>query len=130
MSLDLHIATGSSVPIWEQITRGVRLQIFQGRLAAGDAMPSVRALAERLVVNPNTVVKAYGVLQRAGVLVTQPGRGVFVAERRDVFSKQERRHRLAEAATTLLHTGIEVGASADEIREALEAQLRSLRKSA
>ena len=118
------------MPLWEQITRGVRLQIFQEALRPGEPMPSVRALAEQLVVNPNTVAKAYGVLQRAGVLVTQPGRGVFVAERRDVFSKRERRHRLAEAATTLLHVGVEVGASADEIREALEAELRLLKKSA
>ena len=57
-----------------------------GALVPGEAMPSVRSLAERLVVNANTVVKAYAELVRDGVLESQQGMGFFVAEKRQIYS--------------------------------------------
>ena len=68
MTFDLRISTGSSTPIFRQIVEQVRLAAAMGTLAAGDALPSVRALAERLVVNPNTIAKAYAELSREGVI--------------------------------------------------------------
>ena len=59
-----------------------------------EQMPSVRALAEQLVINPNTVARTYADLIREGVLEAQKGKGVFVARRRAVFTKAERLRRL------------------------------------
>jgi GntR family transcriptional regulator len=83
----IDIATGTGSPIYRQIVEQVRLAVAMGTLAAGHTMPSVRALAERLLVNVNTVAKAYGELVRDGVLEAHQGRGVFVAEKRQVYSK-------------------------------------------
>ena len=66
MNLNIAINTGSATPIYKQITDQVRLAVATGRLAVGDQLPSVRAMAEELVVNPNTVARAYTDLAREG----------------------------------------------------------------
>ncbi|MGA2502394.1 MAG: GntR family transcriptional regulator [Tepidisphaeraceae bacterium] len=90
MALELSIVTGSAVPIYRQIIDQICQALARGELAAGEQMPSVRALAERLLVNPNTIARTYADLVRDGILETQRGRGVFVAQRRPVYTKAER----------------------------------------
>jgi len=97
LALELSIATGSSLPIYRQIVDQVCMAIALGQLAPGDALPSVRAVAERLVVNPNTVARAYSELAREGRVVTLPGKGLLVAPRRQILSEDERRRRLETA---------------------------------
>ena len=75
----INVTTGAGTPIYRQIIDQVRLGVATGALLPGQAMPSVRSLAERLVVNANTVVKAYAELVRDGVLESQQGMGFFVA---------------------------------------------------
>ncbi|MHC4826365.1 MAG: GntR family transcriptional regulator, partial [Planctomycetota bacterium] len=82
MSLDLRISTGSTTPIYRQLIDQIRVAALRGRLAQGDQLPSVRALAVRLVINPNTVARAYGELARDGVIESQRGKGYFVARKR------------------------------------------------
>lgn len=86
-------------------------------------MPSVRVLAEQLVVNANTVARAYQDLVREGVLETQRGKGIYVADRRKIFSAEERRRRLDAALDIFLHEVILVDLSADEIMERLNVKL-------
>jgi GntR family transcriptional regulator len=69
----------SGVPIYRQIQDQIRFGIASGRLRAGEQLPTVRALAVDLAVNPNTVIKAYTELERQGVLTTEQGSGTFVA---------------------------------------------------
>lgn len=115
MPLRLRTTPGSAVPIFRQILEQVRAHISRGELAPGDPLPSVRAVAEELVVNANTVAKAYGELVRAGDIVSEPGRGVFVAESRPQMLAAERRRRLRLAVERLLAEAIEVGASRAEL---------------
>ncbi len=117
----LRTTPGSAVPIYRQIVEQVRAQIARGELAAGDPLPSVRAVAEELVVNANTVAKAYGELVRSGDLVSEPGRGLFVAEKKPALSAVERRRRLRVAVERLVAEAISVGASREELDDALEA---------
>src|SRR6516165_2518339 len=70
----------SGVPIYRQIQDQVRYGIASGRLRPGEQLPTVRALAVDLAVNPNTVIRAYTELERQGILTTEQGRGTFVAE--------------------------------------------------
>ena len=121
-----EVTTGGSVPIWLQVVRGVRLAVAQGRLTEGEAMPSVRAMAESLVVNPNTISKAYAELTRERTLVSQPGRGVFVAPPREVLSRREKTRRLAEAAEELVHAAVEVDADPAEVEAAVHEALARL----
>jgi GntR family transcriptional regulator len=88
----------------------------------------VRLLAETQVINPNTVARAYQDLIRDGVLESRAGRGVFVAERRQVFSAAERKRRLGQAAENLCHEGLLSDSSLPELREVLENTWNSLQR--
>lgn len=125
-SWQVHITTGSGTPIYRQIVDQVRLAATTGALPAGHAMPSVRSLAERLVINANTVAKAYGELVRDGVLESRQSLGYFVAQRRQVYSKPERLRRLRQAAETFLHEAVFLDFTADEIRGVVEKRLEAL----
>ena len=91
MEFEISIATGSDVPIYRQIVDQVCRAIATGELAPGAQLPSVRALAEQLVINPNTVRKTYADLIREGILESHQGKGVFVARRRTVYTKDSGR---------------------------------------
>lgn len=75
-NIDLH----SSVAVYLQIENHVQFAITAGRLVAGDQLPSVRELSERLDVNPNTVAKAYRDLEVMGFLYTRRGKGAFIRD--------------------------------------------------
>lgn len=100
--LQLRVSASDGVPIYLQIVNGVRFLVASGRLAAGDELPPIRLLAERLVVNPNTVARAYRELQAAGVVENRRTTGTFVAEHRPVLTEAERRRLLTERVDALL----------------------------
>ena len=126
MSFQITIATGSAVPIYKQISDQVRLGAASGRLLPGEQLPSVRALAEELVVNVNTVARAYSDLLREGLVESRHGRGVFLAERRKVYSRQETMRRLEGPLRALLCEAAGLGIGAEELREILERELPAL----
>ena len=84
----------SSVAVYVQIENHVQFAISSGKLTAGDQLPSVRELSERLNVNPNTVAKAYRDLEVMGLLYTRRGMGVFVNKGVDVRCREECRKRI------------------------------------
>ncbi len=124
MPLDFRISTGSTIPIYRQLIDQIRLAVVRKRLAPGDQLPSVRALAVRLVINPNTVAHAYGELARDGVLESHQGKGYFVAPRRQVYAKAERRRRLSPLLETLVSEAALLDFSADEVVAAVKEKLR------
>lgn len=126
MTLDLQITTGNSTPIYRQIVDQVRLAVATGALAPGDALPSVREAAARLIVNPNTVARAYGDLARDGILEAQPGKGLFVAPRRLIHSEEERRRRLDLAADQFVQDVLLLGFSPPDIWARLERKLSAV----
>ena len=122
----ITITTGSGTPIYRQIIEQVRLGVAMGTLATGDAMPSVRSLAEQHLVNPNTVVKAYAELVRDGVLEPHHGKGFFVAEKRQVYSKAERLRRLRQALDAFIHEAAFLDFTGNEIRQVVNEKLADL----
>jgi GntR family transcriptional regulator len=122
----VNITTGSNTPIYRQIVDQVRLAVATGTLPAGHAMPSVRSLAEQLLLNANTIVKAYAELVRDGVLESQQGMGFFVAEKRQIYSKAERLRRLRLAVDTFMHEAVFLDFTADEIKKAVDEKLEEL----
>lgn len=123
MPLRIHVTTGSSEPIYRQVVEQVRLAVATGKAVAGDALPSVRALAEELVVNPNTIAKAYSELIRDGVIESRAGRGVFIALRQAAPNRAERARRVEKSLAAFLHEAVCLGMSHDEIRALLESRL-------
>ena len=122
----IRIATGDPRPIGRQIVDAVRMKIATGALVEGDRLPSVRGLAQQLVVNPNTVAKAYADLASEGWLESRQGMGLYVAAPRQRLSEHERRRRLDEAVDRFLHDVVPLGYAPDELQARLDAGLRAL----
>ncbi|MGA2322531.1 MAG: GntR family transcriptional regulator [Sedimentisphaerales bacterium] len=80
MALWIQITPGSDEPIYLQIVEQVGEAIAKGRLAVGDKLPAGRKLASELVINPNTVARAYTILEQTGLVTTKTGSGTFVAD--------------------------------------------------
>jgi len=76
----LAIDPRSTEPIYRQIINGIKEQVAREILKVDDKIPSIRELSAQIVVNPNTVSKAYQELEREGIIVTVRGRGTFIAE--------------------------------------------------
>ena len=121
----IQVTIGSSVPIYRQIVDQIRHAVATGIMPVGEQVPSVRALAGELVLNANTIAKAYAALVRDGVLERQQGRGYFVAARREIFSRKERQRRLGEVMDPFIAEALTLGFDAEEI--VLEVQ-KSLEK--
>ena len=107
-------------PIYEQVKDGLRHLVVTGALQAGDKLPSVRALAASLAINPNTIQRAYEALEREGYLYTVAGKGSFAAPQADVNA--DRRARLLEqfdaSAAELLFLGLTAGELAARLQAA------------
>jgi GntR family transcriptional regulator len=123
MSLVFSLSPASDVPIYRQIVQHIRRAVAQGHLQLGEQLPAVRTLAESLVVNPNTVARAYQDLIRDGVLESRSGVGVFVVERvRQVFSQAERGRRMAHAVEQVLFEALLLDFSLPDVKAALDEQ--------
>ena len=126
--LSVRITTGSSAPIYQQITTQIRRAIATGVLGEGDLLPSVRALAEQLLINPNTVAKSYADLSKDGLVEAMAGKGLVVAPRRTGLglTRAERFRRLDPLLTQLLHEAISLDVTVDDLREALDKKWKAL----
>ncbi len=111
------------VPIYRQLMDQVREAAARGRVQPGDRLPSVRQLSRELVVNPNTVAKAYTELEREGVLNTRPGLGVFVAKPQAELSAKARNERLAKSLALCLTEAVHLGFTAEEVAAAFAKQI-------
>jgi GntR family transcriptional regulator len=118
MHLTINVRDG--VPIYRQIANQIRYLVASGALAPGEEIPSIRTLALRLKVTPNTVVKAYDELEAAGILEKRQGAGTFVSESRARIAKGERDRIIERRIDALL-------AEAHQLRVPHEELLRTIR---
>jgi len=100
--MQLHISTKDGVPIYLQIVHQVKYLVAAGRLAPGEEIPPIRALAGQLVVNPNTVAKAYHELEREGVVTKRHGCGTYISDNGSPLARRERTKILSERVDALL----------------------------
>lgn len=127
-TLKLAIKTGDQRPIFKQIVDGIGMAIATGELTEGDKLPSVRALAIRLSINPNTVAKAYNELTNLGLVDARQGLGLFVSVPKQMLSNPERRKRLQQAIERFLGDVMPLNFSDEEILRAFRDELEGLRK--
>ena len=100
--MQIQVSPNDGVPIYQQIVNQMRYLAASGRLNAGEQLPPVRKLAEQILVNPNTVARAYRELEQAGVIESRQGSGSFVAEKVSPLSRRERTRILNERLDMLL----------------------------
>jgi GntR family transcriptional regulator len=100
--MQLHVSTGDGVPIYWQIANQVKYLVASGRLAPGDEIPPIRALAHQLLVNPHTVACAYLELEREGVVRKLHGSGTYISDAGSPLARKERLKILSERVDALL----------------------------
>src|SRR5436305_15340389 len=100
--MQIRISPSDGVPIDQQIVNQMRYLIAAGRLQPGEELPPIRVLAEQLVVNPNTVARAYAELERAGIVTKRHGSGTYVSDNGSPLKRAERLKILAQRADALV----------------------------
>ena len=120
----IRIEASNGLAIFDQIARQIKFSVAHGALRAGDMIPSVRELAQRLAVNPNTVARAYRDLQVDGVVEPLRGEGLRIARAAPERCRKERqkllKERLKSAILECRHGGLEPPEIRELIREVLD----------
>jgi GntR family transcriptional regulator len=122
--MGFHISTASRLPIYQQLAQQIREAIARGELQPEASLPSVRQLSRELVVNPNTIARAYTELEREGLLVSRPGRGIYVAQPRNDLTRAARDRRLVEQLDRWLTEAVHLGYAADEVLRLVAKRVR------
>jgi GntR family transcriptional regulator len=120
-----RLNASSGVPIYLQLMEQVKHAIETGALRAGDQLPTIRALAQELVMNSNTVVRAYRELEHEGIVELRHGLGAFITE------SVEERSKLMRKAQAVVQSAVErlrsLGATEEEIRRLFENEISVMR---
>jgi len=128
--LTLQIDFRSGLPIYTQIVNQVQAQVASGNLKPGDQLPTVRALAEDLRVNFNTVARAYRLLDEERIISTQQGRGTYITEiPPPKVSERLRKEMLEALAEKYIDEAMRLDFSKDEIKQMVSDQLKSWNES-
>jgi GntR family transcriptional regulator len=123
--LDFH----SGLPIYTQIVNQVQSQLANGMLKPGDQLPTVRALAQELRVNFNTVARAYRILDEARIISTQQGRGTFITEILLPYVAEKLRNESLDALTRrYVDEAIRLGFSEREISQMVKDNLKLIKE--
>jgi GntR family transcriptional regulator len=119
----LQINFKSGMPIYLQIVDQFKAAAASGAVQPGEALPSIRPLAEELRINRNTVAKAYSELESQGVIETLPGRGCFLKENHSALRKKVRRELLIEGVDQAIVQAHHLQVSRDEFLALIQERL-------
>jgi GntR family transcriptional regulator len=122
----IKIETSSFIPIYEQIKTEIRSRIAMGSLKPDDPLPSIRDLASELIINPNTVARAYRDLEQDGLITGRRGKGSFVAPGSSSRAGKERDRLLGRILAGAVDQAVRLGFDRDEIRKAFEDRMKTL----
>ena len=113
--MQIHISTSAGVPIYLQIVNQVKFLVASGRLAAGEELPPIRGLAEQLLINPNTVARAYRDLEAAGIVEKRRTAGTYVSDQGSPLARRERVKILTERIDALLAEARHMDVSIEDV---------------
>jgi GntR family transcriptional regulator len=119
----VNIDTRSHVPIYLQIAERIRESVAAGIYLPGESLPSLRALAIDVQVNPNTVQRAYDELAREGLIYARRGKGLFVAEEGAVAAQTRAQQGVRQAFEQGIRTGRAAGIRTEQLRSIFEASM-------
>jgi GntR family transcriptional regulator len=128
--MHIHLNTGDGVPIYLQIVNQVKFLVASGRLSPGEEVPPIRVLAEQLLINPNTVARAYRELERAGFVSKRSTTGTFVSAAGSPLARRECMSILAERVDVLLAESRQMNVGVDELVDIIRRQAKSFPTSA
>lgn len=123
MALWIQISPGSDEPVYLQVVNQISRAIAKGQIAKGDKLPAVRKLATELVINPNTVARAYSQLEQAGLVTTKTGSGTFVSDPRLRGHDAADINVLTERMDGLITRGLNLGLDKNDLASLFEGRL-------
>ncbi len=124
LTIDHH----SGIPVSAQIAEQVKYFAVSGQISSGEQIPSVRALAEQLKVNPTTIARVYRQLESEGVIHTHPGRGTFIAPLRAGLTLAEKRSRMQADIRRLVVEAGRIGLNYDELQRLVAREIDAILK--
>ena len=124
--MQIHISPNDGLPIYLQIVNQVKYLVASGRLSPGDELPPIRVLAERLLINPNTVARAYRELEAAGIVEKRRTAGTYVSENGSPLARRERVRILTERIDALLAEARQMNIPLEDVLKILEQRHTSL----
>ena len=124
--MQVHLSPRDGVPIYRQIVNQVKYLVAAGRLASGEELPAIRTLAEQLVINPNTVARAYLELERAGIVNKRHGSGTYVSDGGSPLKRGERLKLLTERADALLAEARHLEVELEELLELVRQRHKAI----
>jgi GntR family transcriptional regulator len=113
----IHISPNDGVPIYLQIVNQVKYLVASGRLAPGEELPPIRVLAEQLLINPNTVARAYRELEMAGVVTKRRTAGTYISDAGSPLARRERLKIVTERVDALLAEARQLDIATEELLE-------------
>lgn len=118
--LHLSLSQGDGVPLYLQVVQQIKHLIATGRLTPDSELPAVRVLAQQLLLNPNTVVRAYRELEVAGLVYKKRGAGTYVSAAGTPFTEDECKRILSQRVEALLVEGRHLGYDAKRLIELIK----------
>lgn len=113
--MHIHLSPADGVPIYLQIVNQVKYLVASGRLAPGEELPPIRVLAEQLLVNPNTVARAYRELETSGVVTKRRTAGTYVSDAGSPLARKERLRILTERIDALVAEALQMQVDTDQL---------------
>jgi GntR family transcriptional regulator len=118
--MQIHISSSNGVAIYLQIVNQIKYLVASGRLLMGAELPPIRVLAERLLINPSTVARAYRELETAGIVEKRRTAGTYVSEQGSPLARRERIKILAERIDALLAEARQMNIAVDDVLKLVE----------
>lgn len=125
--MQIHISSHDGVPIYLQIVNQVKYLVASGRLTAGEELPPIRTLAEQLLINPNTVARAYRELELAGVVTKRRTAGTYVSDATSPLARRERLKIIIERIDALLAEARQMNVDTDSLLELIQERDEAMR---
>ena len=113
--MQIHITASDGVPIYLQVVNQIKYLVAAGRLKAGEELPPIRTLAEKLVVNPNTIARAYRELEMSGIVEKRRTAGTYVSDQGSPLARRERTKILTDRIDVLLAEANQMDVSLDDV---------------
>ena len=124
--MQIHISTSEGVPIYLQIVNQIRYLVASGRLETGEELPPIRVLAEQLIINPNTVARAYRELETAGIVEKRRTAGTYVSDQGSPLTRRERIRILTERIDALLSEARHMDVDLDNILRLIQQRYKAM----
>jgi GntR family transcriptional regulator len=118
--MQLHLSPANGVPLYLQIVNQIKYLVASGRLVPGEELPPIRVLAEQLMINPNTVARAYRELELAGVVLKRRTAGTYVSNAGSPLARSERVKILTDRIDALLTEARQLGFRTEDVVQMLE----------